>query len=105
MPKTRVCPLCPRKQTSRTCLDMSASCHKQTLALQQEHSVDHVVGTCEQCLVATGKFAFAARDDLNCAPPQHPTCIRLPHYKLHHRMDGTAEPSHRSRDIDDQNRA
>ena len=42
---------------------------------------------------------------ISCAPPQHPACIGLAHYKQQDGMDGTAEPSHRARDVDDQHRA
>jgi len=51
---TEPCPLYPRKRSSGTWLEMSASCHKQTNALQQttradcNDLLDHLVGTTER---------------------------------------------------------
>jgi hypothetical protein len=75
--------------------------HPTKLAITRPHH-----GKTPQLLLDIGhpKFAFAGREDLSCAPPEHPTCIRLAHYKSQDGMHGTAELSHRARDIDDQHR-
>ena len=64
-------------------------------------SVNHLVGTRER------RRKLKSRPygrDLSCAPAQYPTGIGLAHDELQYRMHGTAQSSHRARNVDNQYR-